>query len=495
MSPVYYSVKKGEIIARAGDRATRHQVDLINSYYETLSQMDNLPRMVGIVSIVLLSLAIFSLAFRIVGGRQHISAKNLLLIMTATTVTLILVKGGVVIGEVVETRYSDLPRQIYAYMLPIALSSMLVGILINFETGLLAGLLTSLFASIMMQGNLYYFCFAMLGSVIASLPISRFESRYSLLIHGLKISLVNLPVVVIIYLIEKNRVGSINWPEIVSAAMGGLLTAVIASIVLPFFESLFDITTNLKLLELSNMNHPALKELIFKAPGTYQHAIVVGNLAESGASKIGANPLLARVAAYYHDIGKAENAEYFVENQSPHSGNIHDRLDPFESARIIIAHLEKGLRIADKYRLGTAIKNILQQHHGTRLVEFFYHKALAQSNQNQSAREISENHFRYDGPQPQSLEAAIVMLADISEAATRSIDTPTESSISDMVKKVCWKALEDGQLNQSGLTLQTYHLIVEVFSKMLITIHHHRIKYPEPEPAAQTNTPNLITAR
>ena len=479
MSPVYFGVKKGEIIARAGDRGTAHQVELIRSYYEVVSNMDKLPQMVGNVLIVLASLLLISFAFRVNGALQPLLFKNQLLIISAVVITLILIKGGIVLGEIVETRYADLPREIYIYMLPIALSSMLVGILINFECGVLAGLLAGLFASIMLQGSLYYFFFAVMGSTVASLPVTRFESRYSLLTHGFKISMMNLPVVIIIYLVERNQIGNMIWFDIFFALIGGLLTAIVTSILLPFFESIFDITTHLKLLELSNMNHPVLKDLIFKAPGTYQHSIIVGNLAESGALKIGANSLLARVASYYHDIGKGEDAVYFVENQAPNMPNIHNNLAPLDSAQKIIGHLRDGAKIAEKHRLGSAIKNIMLQHHGTNRVTYFYKKAVKNIDESQGEPPVDENLFRYPGPKPQNLEAAVVMMADIAEAATRSIDNPSVESITEMVDKVCWSILRDGQLDESGITLQTYHEVVQVYSSMLISIHHPRIKYPE----------------
>ncbi|MFH2132922.1 MAG: HDIG domain-containing metalloprotein [bacterium] len=489
MSPIYFSVKKGEIIARAGDRGTRHQVELIRSYYEMVSNKDKLPQMVGVVLIVLISLLLVSFVFQIQDGIPSLSFKNQMLIMSGVLITLILVKGGVVLGEIVETRYTDLPREIYTYMLPIALSSMLVGILINFECGVVAGLLTGLYAAIMLQGSLTYFFFAMMGSVVASLPVTRFESRYSLLTHGLKISMINLPVVIIIYLIERNQSGNMIWLDIFFALCVGLLTAIVASILLPFFESIFDVTTNLKLLELSNMNNPVLKDLIFKAPGTYQHSIIVGNLAESGALKIGANSLLTRVASYYHDIGKMDAAHFFVENQTPNMPNIHDTMAPLDSATMIIGHLHKGAKIAEKYRLGSAIKNIMIQHHGTNRVEYFYNKALQNPDQSENQMSIDENRFRYPGPKPQNLEAAVVMMADIAEAATRSLDNPTTESITEMVKKVCWNLLRDGQLDESGLTLQTFHQVVQVYSKLLISIHHQRIEYPESSGSSTTDIP------
>jgi hypothetical protein len=356
---------------------------------------------------------------------------------------------------------------------------MLVGILLSFEAGLLTGLLTALFCSIMMQSSLYFFVYAIMGCIVASMPMTKFDSRYSILLHGLKISAINLPMMLIVYLIESNQFGMSGWFSIIAALLSGVITAIFTSILLPFFESVFDITTNLKLLELSNMNHPVLKELILKAPGTYQHSIIVGNLAESGASKIGANPLLSRVAAYYHDIGKASDALYYIENQSPNLPNIHDNMDPQASAEVIISHLSKGAEISEKYRLGKDIKDILLQHHGTNVVKYFYNKALEQNHKNTTGKEVKEQNFRYPGPKPQNLEAALVMLADVSEACCRSLDSPTPELVKDVIKKVCWNMLIDGQLDQSGLTLQTFHTVVDVYSTMLISFYHQRIKYPE----------------
>ena len=480
MSPVYFSAKKGEIIARAGDRATLHQVEMINGYYEVVSNIDKLPRAIGIVLIVLVSLILVSFSFQLRGVESQISFKELLLLMLCVLMTLALLKGGTVLVELIETRYSELPDQILIYLLPFALSPMLVGILINFEAGLMAGLITSLFATIMMQSNLYCFLYAMMGSLVASLPMASFESRYSVLLHGLKISAVNVPIVMFIYLIESNQIGYMSWLGVLMALLSGILTAIIASILLPFLESIFDVTTSFKLLELSNMNHPALKELIFNAPGTYQHSIVVGNLAESGASEIGANQLLARVSSYYHDIGKADESLYFVENQPPSGPNVHDTMDdPYESARIIISHVENGAKKAEKFRLGRMIRDVLVQHHGTRLVNYFYEKAKQSTEQKDNYAEIDESLFRYRGPKPQSPEAALVMLADVSEAASRSLDDPAPETIKSIVNKVCWMILEDGQLDDSGLTLQSFKKIVNIYTSMLVSIHHHRIKYPE----------------
>ncbi len=487
-SPVFFSVKKGEVIARAGDRASKSQVELINSYYEFAAKQEKLPETIGVILFVLFALICTSAIFRLPDLHLRIRFKYQILIISSIVVTLMLVKGGALLGELVESRYLNIQNQSYTLILPVALGSMLVGILLSFEAALITGLLSALFCSIMMQNNIYFFIYSIMGCLVASLPMTKFDSRYSILIHGLKISAVSLIMMLIIQLIQSNKIEVFAWFSILAALMNGVLTAIFTSFLLPFFESGFGITTNLKLLELSNMNHPALKDLIRKAPGTYQHSIIVGNLAESAASKIGANPLLSRVAAYYHDIGKASNPLYFIENQPPTLPNIHDSMNPKDSAKIIIRHLHKGAEISEKHRLGKDISDILLQHHGTSLVRYFFNQAVEQNKSEAGENNpINEEDFRYPGPKPQSLEAALVMMADVSEATCRSLDSPTPEQIKEMTDKVCWKLLEGGQLDESGLTLKTFHKTVEIYGSMLTSFYHQRIKYPENESGKPVN--------
>jgi hypothetical protein len=238
---------------------------------------------------------------------------------------------------------------------------------------------------------------------------------------------------------------------------------------------MFDITTNLRLLELSNMNHPALKELAVRAPGTYHHSIVVGNLSESAAPGIRANPLLVRVASYYHDLGKMLCPLYFVENQS--QKNYHDDLPPKTSTRIIVNHVQDGLELARQHKLGSAIIDIISQHHGDSLVRWFYHKA--EQEQAELGEPVDEADFRYPGPKPQTKEAGLVMVADVTEAATRSVDDPSPDTIRELVQKLSTRIYMEGELDESGLTFNDLNYIEKVFTKMLLSIHHHRISYPD----------------
>jgi putative nucleotidyltransferase with HDIG domain len=252
-------------------------------------------------------------------------------------------------------------------------------------------------------------------------------------------------------------------------AIGFLLTGA-----LPFIEYLFEVSTDISLLELTDQNHPVLRRLLLEAPGTYHHSFIVGTLAESAASEISANSLLARVGGYYHDIGKLVKPEYFTENE-PRKGSHHARLSPTMSTLIILAHIKDGLEIADDYNLPAAIVEFIPQHHGTSVVEYFFHEAK----QRTDGRTLSRDFFRYEGPRPQTRETAIVFLADSVEAASRSLSDPTPARIKGMVHKIIGNKLMDNQLDGSMLSFRELSIIEESFIRVLSGIFHGRIAYPE----------------
>jgi putative nucleotidyltransferase with HDIG domain len=260
------------------------------------------------------------------------------------------------------------------------------------------------------------------------------------------------------------------------AFASGLITAVLASGGIPFLESLFQYTTDIKLLELTNLNSPVLRELMVRAPGTYHHSVVVGNLVEAAAEAINANPLLARVAAYYHDIGKISKPQYFIENQAG-GENRHDKLSPNMSALILISHVKEGGELARQHRLGQSITEIIRQSHGTALIKFFHQKALEQAGPDQV---VDEYEFRYPGPKPQTREAGLVLLADAVEAASRTLVDPTPARIQGLVQKIINNIFIDGQLDECELTLKNLHEIAWSFNQILTGIYHQRIDYPQP---------------
>jgi cyclic-di-AMP phosphodiesterase PgpH len=245
------------------------------------------------------------------------------------------------------------------------------------------------------------------------------------------------------------------------------------SFALPLLEGVFRVLTDIRLLELSNVSNPLLSQLAVKAPGSYNHSLVVGTLAEEGAKAIGANALFCRVAAFYHDIGKIRKPEYYIENQ--HGVNPHERLQPSMSALIISAHVKDGIRMAREARLPEQIVDIIPQHHGTRLMTYFYEKAKKQA---PSGSEVNDDDFRYPGPKPQTKEAAIFMLADGVEAAARTIDEPTPSRLKEMIHQIAGRIVLDGQLDSCDLTFADLDRIEQAFLRTLVGMYHHRVDYP-----------------
>ena len=257
------------------------------------------------------------------------------------------------------------------------------------------------------------------------------------------------------------------------AFMGGVGAGIVAAGIAPLVEIAFDYTTDIKLLELANLDQPLLRRLMIEAPGTYHHSVIVGNMVEAAAAEIGANPLLAKVCGYYHDIGKIKKPLYFIENQT-NGINRHDKLAPSMSSLILISHVKDGVEIAKKYKLGHVIIETIRQSHGTSLISYFYKKA-----KQLKGEAVNIDDFRYPGPRPQTREAGLVMLADIVEAASRTLPNPTPSKIQGLVQNLINNVFSDGQLDNCELTLKDLHNIAKSFNKILYGIHHHRIEYPE----------------
>ncbi|MCX7730864.1 MAG: HDIG domain-containing protein [Candidatus Caldatribacterium sp.] len=269
-------------------------------------------------------------------------------------------------------------------------------------------------------------------------------------------------------------VSKLQLVTLVYGGIGGFMASLVALGGVSLFEHLFHVTTDVRLMELLNPNHPLLKRLMFEAPGTYSHSLVVANLAEVAAEEIGANALLARVGAYYHDIGKLKRPQWFIENQANPERNIHNRLSPYLSALVIMNHVRDGLRIAREFRLPREVQDIIQSHHGRSVVRYFYEKALRSE-----GKEVSREVFRYPGPLPKTPEEAIVFLADSVEAAVRSMKDPTSRRVEVTVRSIVRTYLEDGQLDDSSLTLRDINRIAHRFVLFLNGMLHARVPYPE----------------
>ena len=365
--------------------------------------------------------------------------------------------------------YFILKQGLSFYFIPIAIIPMLTVLLFNnLEVAYFISLASSLtLATLTSEPFKAWFIF-MTSSTSAILSVDGARKRANVIRAGAIAGLFQL---VSLILLENFQITSPQRYLII--LINGLLCGIVTLGILPLFEYLLQTVTNISLLELADLNHPVLQRLILEAPGTYHHSLIVGNLSDTACTAIGANGLIARIGAYYHDIGKLHKPEYFSENQDMKK-NRHDDLSPTMSKIVIMNHIKEGLELAKKYSLSPALWGFIQRHHGSSLVYYFYRRALEGKEENE---EITEEGFRYPGPKPDTRETAIVLLADSAEAATRSLKDPTPDKIAEMVHKVINNKFIDGQLDECELTLKDIEKISGVFIKILSGIYHSRVTY------------------
>jgi len=360
------------------------------------------------------------------------------------------------------------------FAVPVAVGSLLATLLFDIHIGIVFSFIMSVFAGILVGGEPLFFVYAFVTSITAAFSVVRCTQRSALLKAGLFVSLSGMATVAFIDLFRHSLFTTAGFYDVVAASVAGMMAAVLVSGILPLLESLFKVVTDISLLEYSDLNRPVLKSLMVSAPGTYHHSVIIGSLAEAAAESVGVNPLLARVSAYYHDIGKIKKPEYFIENQAK-GENRHDRLTPSMSSLIIASHVKDGVELAKEHKLPPQIADIIQQHHGTALMTFFYEKAR-EAEEDPSL--VRDEDYRYPGPKPQTKVAAIVMLSDAVEAASRVLENPTPQRIAALVDKIVARIFEDGQLNECELTLKDLTEIRKSFNMLLSGIYHHRIDYP-----------------
>jgi len=475
VNPVYFQVKRGEVILRAGDRIQEEHLLKIKTLKKAQERTHLLAMIIGmglLTFLVLASLYQFS--------TQNIrkiafSQKDLLFFSTSLLGVIAFLKLFQLMTDVLGGEFFSIPSSSYLYLFPIATGAMLVRIVLNSEVAIVFSLLASYFSAVLMGNQLFYFIFTFVGSVIGAHKVAQCEQRSILLKAGITVGGINILMIISYHLISGNPFKMPLLSDLLMSFLGGILASVLVLGIAPIIESLFGYTTDIKLLELANMDHPILKDLILQAPGTYHHSIIVGSLVEGASKSIAANPLLARVSAYYHDIGKLKKPLYFIENVGG-GENKHDHLTPTMSSLILISHVKDGVEVARENRLGERIGHIIQQHHGTSLISYFYQKA--KEKENPEMESINENDFRYPGPKPQTKEAGIVMLADSVEAASRALTDPTPSRINSLVQRITNNIFLDGQLEECELTLKDLQKIQESFNRILTAIFHQRIDYP-----------------
>ena len=485
VGPVTTSYRRGQVIVRSGEPVNPWALKVIEQM--TLSAVGYQPLVHHLSLTLLLGLLLamfvrFSERF-LIGFRRRfndlVAMAGLLLFVVAIAALL----GGVARGSV--EAGAGIPPSAWGFAVPVAVGGILLRTLLNAVSAATWSVLAGLCCAAVMDASLYLGVFYVSSSLAAVAGLGGAHERGRLIRAGLVAALVNITLVVSIDFVQlagaqgtSSDVVDVITPllHIVFALGGGVISGVLAVGLAPMFETLGFVTDS-KLLELSSLNHPLLREMIVKAPGTYHHSMVVGSLAEAAAESVGANSLLVRVGAYFHDIGKTLKPLYFIENQRDQD-NVHDRLSPSMSALVIVSHVKEGIELGREYKLPEPIIDMIPQHHGTSLVGFFYNKAVQQSDPNKGA--ISDSDYRYPGPKPQTKEAAIMMLADGVEAATRSLKSHTQGAITARVEKIVNKCVQDGQLDECPLTLRDLHTASETFVQVLMGIHHHRIEYPAP---------------
>lgn len=476
---VTYNIPRNKIIVREGDLISGRVLEQLEAMRRVRKFRWGGLNLLGIsfiLVLVLVALLRFMESHR--ASFSHFRNLDSLLFMVLT-LSLALTGLSVFIFDAVGGSLSRFPfnnLSSYYFMIPFSFGGLLLSLITNRNLALMFAVAYSLLAALLLDGSFPFAAFSLAGNFMAIYGPIAYTSRTALMRSGLVLGLLNALLVGTLSLLQPDFSFSTQLPfEMACAFAGGALAILLVFVFLPLFETLFHLVTDFRLLELSNLDSPLLRELALRAPGTYHHSVIVGHLAEASAKAIGANALFVRVASYYHDVGKMLKPEYYIENIGS-AENKHDRLAPRMSALILVSHVKEGIEIAARHNIVPAIIDIIPQHHGTRLMTFFYNKALKQAgNDPQSVNEIN---FRYPGPKPQTNEAAVIMLADAVEAASRTLTDPSPSRLKGLVQKIVSTIAFDGQLDNCNLTLKDLETVSGQFLRILGGIFHQRLDYP-----------------
>ncbi len=496
---VVIQVQRGTSIVREGEVITQAQFETLHAMAEARGSYGTGSLFVALsffAGLVFLALYMFSAGFikKFSTRPRDIEAVAFLALVT--------IGFGRLITELSEPLATitgmGMTDTSFWYLVPVAGGAMLVRILVNSEMAMVWTLATSLMLGVQMEHQVLYTIFFICSGLTAAGGIAHTKERVNVLRAGLLTGFVNAAGALLINLlqVQMGDIGGVNgaqplW-DMGFAFLGGNLSAIMVLGMVPMFE-LFGFVTDYKLLELANLNHPLLRQLMLRAPGTYHHSVIVGSLSEAAAEAIGCNALMTRVSCYFHDIGKAVKPSYFIENLRD-APNPHDRLAPHQSARILINHVLDGAAMARQYKLPKPIVDGILMHHGTGIIQYFYAKAVEQAG---DGMHVEPDDFRYPGELPNTRETGIILLADKAEAACRTLKDPTAESIRAMIQKLVNGAVVDGQLEKCPLTISELYTIIDTFTETLLGIYHHRIEYPGmpvlPPKGDQTVQSSIIT--
>ncbi|OEH93701.1 HD family phosphohydrolase [Bacillus solimangrovi] len=461
-------IRAGQVLVKEGqtiDRDVYRQLDLVGLLDETIHPLPYIGLVLLIGSVVMVTLNFL----REVENDSHSFNKYLFLYFLIYAIIIGLMK--------ILSLFQHF--SVIGFAVPVAMATMLVKMLINERLAILTSMTLAICGSLIFNEEtvepfnyiigVYIFLSGMSGVVF----LRRHNRRSKILQAGFYISAANMIVISSLFMIKNGQYTSMEVGSYLTmAVLSGFLSAVLTLGLMPFFEAGFGMLSTMKLIELSNPNHPLLRKILTEAPGTYHHSIMVANLSESACEAIGADGFLARVGAFYHDIGKTKRPRFFIENQM-NMENPHDNIAPQLSKTIITAHPYDGSSMLKEHRLPQEIIDIAEQHHGTTLLKYFYHKAK------ENSVDVSEDDFRYPGPKAQTKESAIVGIADSVEAAVRSMSNPTPKKIENLVKNIISDRLQDGQFDECDLTLKEIDIAAKTMCETLNGIFHSRIEYPE----------------
>ena len=466
VEPVFRTLEKGEVVVRAGERVNQETIEALQAMGlqqpETRWQSYAATFLYITLLTVLLSIYLVKYQFSVLKDNRK------LIFLSVTMLVFVAAARAMV------------PHTILSYALPTAALTMMVAALIDSQLALMITLIMGLIASYIGGGSLEMLIYVIFGGFIVALNVGKLASLNNLLWAGLYVAVSNT-IVILMFRFFGNSFESLDLlTRLGSGWLNGVLSAGLSLLLFFVLGNLTDTTTYIQLMELSRPTHPLLSELLRRAPGTYHHSLLVGNLAENAAESIGANAFLCRVGAYYHDVGKMLRPYFFTENTPPGMTSLHDSLEPEVSAKIIIGHVTDGLELAKKHRLPSVIRAFIAEHHGTEMVRYFYHKAVQKAEAaGGSEADVDKSAFTYPGPIPQTKETAILMLADASEATVRSVEPQSSAEIDQIIRRTIDNRMKSGQLDDCDLTMHDLEQIRLAFIDVLQGVSHPRIKYPE----------------
>ncbi|MDQ0058364.1 HD family phosphohydrolase [Paenibacillus harenae] len=472
-------IKEGDLIVKRGQTITPDLYQLLVDSSLLQDKKNYWPQLGLLIMSIMFTVLLFAYLHNsgsINGIKPKYNNSQLLMLWLVFLINMITI-------QIVALTQTDSAAYV-GFLAPAAMGTMLITLLLDIHLAIVSSILFAIMGSILLNTSQHqifdfeYGFFIIAVSFAAIFSIHRASQRSTILKAGIMVSLFgSLSVIAMMLLNEQLE----RMPFIYSVSFAfasGLVTAVLVIGLMPFFEITFGILSALKLVELSNPNHPLLRKLLTETPGTYHHSVMVGNLSEAAAEAIGADGLLCRVGSFYHDIGKTKRPNYFIENQT-NIENPHDTIDPKLSKSIIVAHARDGVDLLKGHNIPKPIRDIAEQHHGTTSLKYFYHKAYKQAEEQGTPPTFTEDDFRYPGPKAQSKEAAVVGIADCVEAAVRSLRNPTVEQIEAMIHKIIKSRLDDNQYNECDLTLKELDKIAQSLKESVIGIFHSRIEYPD----------------